>query len=154
MFGTGLGLVFVEVVVEDGFEFRVVLAGEDEGAGEEAVAEGVEGGFGFTFGGDGALRPAPVGPGGSALGVGSGFWDAIHLFGHMCLLTPTYRTNWRVMVHFGPMLLIRFAWDMCERDFGDTGKLLTEQDIQQFIHAGYVRIDGAFPRELADRGRS
>ncbi len=32
--------------------------------------------------------------------------------------------------------------------------MLSETEIQQFIHDGYVKIDVAFPRELADQGRS
>lgn len=32
-------------------------------------------------------------------------------------------------------------------------KSLTEAQIEQFVEQGYVRLDQAFPRELADRGR-
>jgi hypothetical protein len=33
-------------------------------------------------------------------------------------------------------------------------EVLTEQEIQQFIHKGFVKIENAFPSELADQGRS
>ena len=64
-------MVIVEVAVEDGEEFFLGLGPEDEGAGEEAVADGVEGGLGFALFGGGAVGLGPVGPGGSALGFGT-----------------------------------------------------------------------------------
>jgi hypothetical protein len=35
-----------------------------------------------------------------------------------------------------------------------TEALLRDAEIRQFIQDGFVRLDGAFPRDLADRGRS
>ena len=31
---------------------------------------------------------------------------------------------------------------------------MTERDVEQFIAEGFVRVDGAFPRELAEAGRA
>jgi hypothetical protein len=36
----------------------------------------------------------------------------------------------------------------------DNSAGLSDAQIQQFIHDGFVKIEGAFPRELADEGRS
>jgi hypothetical protein len=36
----------------------------------------------------------------------------------------------------------------------NTARLLSRTQIEQFIQDGFVRIDGAFPRQLADRGRA
>ena len=32
--------------------------------------------------------------------------------------------------------------------------VLSKEEVQQFIQNGFIRIDYAFPRELADEGRS
>jgi hypothetical protein len=36
----------------------------------------------------------------------------------------------------------------------NAARLLSQTQIEQFIQDGFVRIDGAFPRQLADRGRA
>jgi hypothetical protein len=50
LLGWGDGLVLAREVVEQSFEFLRVFAGDDGGAGGEAVREMVEAGFGFALG--------------------------------------------------------------------------------------------------------
>jgi hypothetical protein len=85
-------VVIVEVAVQEGQELGLGLGCEDEAADEVAVTDGVEGGFGLSLFCDGAVGLGPVGPGGSALGIGSGFRDANNLSGMYVSLPPTYTT--------------------------------------------------------------
>ena len=58
------GVIAVEVGVEEGLEVLFGFGGEGREVGGESVAEGVLGGFGFAFGGFGAVRFGSVEAGG------------------------------------------------------------------------------------------
>ncbi len=49
LFGLGGGLVIGDEGVEEGFELLGVFAGDEGGAGGEAVREAIAGGFGFAL---------------------------------------------------------------------------------------------------------
>jgi hypothetical protein len=59
--------VFVEEVVEQGEEFFLFLVFQDDGVGEQTVADAVAGGVAFALGGDGSFRFGSVGAGGRDL---------------------------------------------------------------------------------------
>ena len=66
-------------VVEGGFGFAL----DDDHFGEEAVAEGVLGGDGFSFGGGGAagfgsVEAGGLDLGGASFGLGAGFGGGVH----------------------------------------------------------------------------
>ncbi len=63
-FGDVLRAELVEVGVEETLEVGAGFVGEDDGSGAESMAEGVPGGSGFSFEGDGAAGFFPIGPGG------------------------------------------------------------------------------------------
>jgi hypothetical protein len=73
VFGLALGVVIVVVAGQERQEHGLGLGPEDEDVGEEAVADGVEGGLGLTLWCGRAVGLGPVGPGGSALGFGTWF---------------------------------------------------------------------------------
>ena len=58
------GVVAIEVGVEEDLEVVVGFGGKGGVGGGESVAEGVLGGFGSAFGGDGAMRFGSVDAGG------------------------------------------------------------------------------------------
>ncbi len=53
------------VLIDQAVEGVADLAGEDDGLGEEAVAEGIEGRLALAFGGNGATGAGAVGAGGT-----------------------------------------------------------------------------------------
>jgi hypothetical protein len=61
VFGGEAGVEFALIGLEQFEEFVLALAGEKEGGGEDAVAEGVEFGNGFAFRGDGTLGLGAIG---------------------------------------------------------------------------------------------
>jgi hypothetical protein len=64
-FGGGDGLEFLDVAVQEAEEALFGFLFEDDGAGEEAVADTVAGGDGFALGGNGAFGFGAVDAGGS-----------------------------------------------------------------------------------------